>query len=184
MKKLLCVFVVLFGLAFSNEMDDHQDEDASGYEDEGYSGPFYELSELLEFRFCTLTVRDPIACKFADSMLSAMDGARRASSYMEKMEKAKEAGKTDEARRLKGRQLKVAKSSFDSFLKACEIWDEMSYRGKQFIINHVVHTQDGETGRIIQDEDEMLDLCEFFNEKQKDLQKAIKEYEEEIKAKK
>ena len=176
MKKLLCVFVVLFGLAFSNEMDDHQAEDG------GSGGPFYELSELLEFRFCTLTVRDPIACKFADSMLSWVDGMRRVQDYGEKMEKAKEAGKTDEARKLRGRQLKVAKSSFDSFLKACEIWDEMSYRGKQFIINHVVHTQDGETGRFT--EDEMLDLCEFVNEKQKELQEAIKKYEEEIKAKK
>ena len=182
MKKLLCVFVVLFGLAFGSEMDGHQAEDTGGYEDEGSSGPFYELSELLEFRFCTLTVRDPIACKFADSMLSWVDGMRRVQDYGEKMEKAKEAGKTDEARKLRGRQLKVAKSSFDSFLKACEIWDEMSYRGKQFIINHVVHTQDGETGRFT--EDEMLDLCEFVNEKQKELQEAIKKYEEEIKAKK
>ena len=56
MKKLFCVFVVLFGLAFGNEMDDHQAEDASGYEDEGSSGPFYELSELKDSKFCTLTV--------------------------------------------------------------------------------------------------------------------------------
>ena len=112
-----------------------------------------------------------------------MDGARRTSSYMEKMEKAKEAGKTDEAKKLRGRQLKVAKSSLDSFLKACEIWDEMSYRGKQFIINHVVITQDGEISRA-PDEDEMLDECGRANELQKELQKAIKKYEEEIKAKK
>lgn len=184
MKKLFCVFVVLFGLAFSNEMDDHQAEDASGYEDEGSSGPFYELSELLDFKFCTLTVRDHLACKFADSMLSHLDSMRRVQDYGEKMEKAKEAGKTDEAKKLGGRWLKVLKSSADDYLKACGIWDEMSYRGKQFIINHVVHTQDGETSRVVKDEDEMLDACERMNELQKELQKAIKKYEEEIKAKK
>ena len=184
MKKLFCVFVVLFGLAFGNDMDDHQAEDASGYEDEGSSGPFYELSELLEFRFCTLTVRDHLACRFADSMLSHLDSMRRVQDYEEKMEKAKEAGKTDEAKKLMGRGMKVIKSSFDNLLKACEIWDEMSYRGKQFIINHVVYTQDGEASRIIQDEDEMLDACERANEEQKKWQKAIKKYEEEIKAKK
>lgn len=177
MKKLFCVFVVLFGLAFSNDMDDHQAEDG------GSSGPFYELSELLEFRFCTLTVRDPIACKFADSMFSSMDGMRRAKSYVEKAEKAKEAGKTDEEIKLIGRGLKVAKSSFDNLLKACEIWGEMSYRGKQFIINHVVYTQDGKISRA-PDEDEMLYACERANEEQKELQNAIKKYEEEIKAKK
>lgn len=176
MKKLFCVFVVLFGLAFSNEMDDHQAEDG------GYSGPVYELSELLDFKFCTLTVRDRLACKFADSMLSHLDSMRRVQDYGEKMEKAKEAGKTDEAKKLMGRGMKVLKSSLDNLLKACEIWDEMTYRGKQFIINHVVITQDGETKRFT--EDEMLDLCEFVNEKQKDLQEAIKEREEEIKAKK
>ena len=177
MKKLFCVFVVLFGLAFSNEMDDHQAEDG------GSSGPFYELSELLDFKFCTLTVRDRLACKFLEFMHLARDSQIRMEDYYRKAEEAKEAGKTYEEIKLRGSELKAFESLVDNALKACEIWDEMSYRGKQFIINHVVITQDGEISRA-PDEDEMLDECGRANELQKELQKAIKKYEEEIKAKK
>ena len=184
MKKLFCVFVVLFGLAFSNEMDDHQAEDASGYEDEGSSGPFYELSELLDFKFCTLTVRDRLACKFLEFVNLAGDSDIRMRDYYRKAEEAKEAGKPNEEIKLRGSGLKAFESLVDNALKACEIWDRMSYRSKQFMINHVVHTRDGETGRF-PDEDEMLDTCgRTLYEEQERLQKAIKKYEEEIKAKK
>ena len=179
MKKLFCVFVVLFGLAFSNEMDDHQAEDG------GYSGPVYELSELKDSKFCTLTVRDRLACKFLEFANLARDSQIRMEDYYRKAEEAKEAGKTYEEIKLRGSELKAFESFVDNALKACEIWDDMTYRGKQFLINHVVHTQDGETSRVVKDEDEVLDACgRALNEEQERLQKAIKEYEEEIKAKK
>ena len=157
MKSLLCAFILLLGLARAYDLSSKHD-----------------LIDLLDTSFCTSKIDDKEVCRYADSMLLAYDALRRLDTYKDKIDKAKALGDRDETSRLGALKLKVGEDFFRSVLKACDAWDAMTYKGRRFIVDSVVHVSDGTTSEVIRSEDEMEGLCVDVAAELKKLEKIKK----------
>ena len=128
MKKILLALALFFGLASVGVAAEKE-------------GKKYNVKDLVDARVCIKDMKiDADVCSFSESIVLHIRTFRLARDYENKHEEAKEAGNEDEANKLLARSDNLVVEAAQHMLKACKIWGETSYRGRQFILDSVVYT--------------------------------------------
>ena len=144
MKKPLCVFAALLGLAYAEAKK-------------------YNLEDLLEERVCIKELDiDYRVCQFSDAMMLFVNTSQLYEIYQTKHLEAKRRGDKAEVSKLHPRVEKLVIEGAQHMSNACKIWAKMSYRGRRFIFDSTFYTtRAGATKPVWDSEEAMLSDCEW-----------------------